>query len=326
VVEETQAIKEQFATPRKTVILTDEKPGDAVVTEADLVVPKGPQMVVVTTQGVQRSDVKGFGYRVKPGVTSRAVEAHRLQLQTEAEDTVVLISDRGRVWWGTVGRLPKAATFGQIGLSKDEKIVGAGILSDDTCLVLGTRQGRIKRVKAQDVKSTAEASWATIIGLGGADGGVLFAGVGGDEAQVMFFGTSRANRFVAGTLTPQATSSARGVAGVKILKGDQLLGGAVISDPKAKLGVVVVSKTGYIKRVPLKEFSVQGRGGQGVMLLNQTKTTGPVIAVTVGPLNGSVDLVATDGKRQRLGKLPVNSRANRGEKLAELDVAEVVVL
>jgi DNA gyrase subunit A len=308
------------------VILTDEKPGDAIVTEADLVVPKGPQMIVVTTQGVQRSDAKGFGYRVKPGVTSRAVEAHRMHLQTEAEDTVVLVSSRGRAWWGTVGRLLKAATFGQMGLSKDEQIVGAGILLDKDCLVLGTRQGRVKRVKAQDVKATAEASWATIIGLGGADDGVLFAGVGGDETQVMFFGTSRANRFVAGTLNPQATASARGVAGVKILKGEQLLGGAVIGDPKAKLGVVVVSKTGYIKRVPLKEFSVQGRGGQGVMLLNQTKTTGPLIAVTVGPMNGSVDLVATDGKRQRLGKVPVHNRANRGAKLAKLDVAEVVVL
>jgi DNA gyrase subunit A len=327
VVEETQAIKEKFATPRQTVILTDEKPGDTIVTEADLAVPDGPQVVVVTTQGVQRNDAKRFGYRVKPGTTSRAVEAHRLHLRTQPEDTVVLVSDRGRAWWGAVGRLPRSAGFQELGLAKGERVVGAGILSDGNCLVLGTRRGRVKRVKAQDCRSTAEASWATIIGLAGDDDGVLFAGVGNDEAQVMFLGSSRANRFVAGDVNPQVSRSARGVAGIKIRKGDHLLGGTVIDDPAAKLGVFVVSKTGYVKQVALKQFSVQGRAGQGVLLLNQTKATGPVVAAALGSMGGSVDLLSKSGKRQRLTETPVTTRAKRGAKLVELDeVAEVVVL
>jgi hypothetical protein len=72
---------------------------------------------------------------------------------------------------------------------------------------------------------------------------------------------------------------------------------------------------------------VQGRGGQGVLLLNQTKATGPVVAVTVGPMNGSVDLLSRDGKRQRLDEVPVTNRPNRGDKLVELDeVIEARVL
>jgi len=327
VVEEIQAIKEKFATPRKTVILTEEKPGDTIVTEADLAVPDGPQMVVVTTQGVQRNDAKGFGYRVKPGTTSRAVEAHRMHLRTEPDDAVVLVSNRGRAWWGTVGRLPRSASFEALGLSKGERVVGVDLLTDNSCLILGTRQGRVKRVTVQDVRSTAEASWAMVVGLGGGDDGVLFAGVGDDKAQVMFFSTSRAIRFSAGDVNPQATPSAKGVAGIKVRKGDHLLGGAVVSGPKAKLGVVVVSKNGFVKRVPLKEFPVQGRGGQGVVLLNQTKATGPVVAVTAGPIKGSVDFISGDGKRQRLDEVPVTNRANRGDKLVELDeVVEARVL
>jgi DNA gyrase subunit A len=327
IVEETLAIKEKFAEPRKTVILTEEKPGDVIVTEAELAIPDGPQVLAVTTQGVLRSDSKGFGYRVKPGVTSRAVEAHRMHLRTKPDDNVILISARGRVWWGAVGRLPRTASFEALGLGKDEQIVGMGLLTDEGCLVLGTRQGRVKRVKTEDVKSMAEGSWAVIIGLGGDDDAVLFAGVGGDDAQAMFFGTSKANRFDAGTVNPQATPSAKGVAGIKLAKTDQLLGGAVIGDPKADFGVVVVSKNGYIKRVPLKEFSVQGRGGQGVQLLNQTKATGPVVAVGVGPMKSAVDLIDSDGKRHRIAEVPETNRANRGEALAELtNITEVLVL
>lgn len=326
VIEETLAIKGKFATPRRTVILTDEKPGDTIVTEAELAVPDGPQMVVVTTQGVQRNDAGRFSYRVKPGTTSRAVESHRMHLRTKPEDTVVLVSDWGRAWWGAVGRLPRSASFQELGLSKGERIVGVGLLSDAAYLVLGTSRGQVKRVKAEDVKSTAEASWATVIGLGD-DDRVLFAGTGGDKAQVMFFSTSRANRFAAGTVNPQATPSAKGVAGIKVRKGDHLLAGVAIGEPTAELGLVVVSKTGYLKRVPLSEFSVQGRGGQGVQLLNQTKATGPVVAAMVGPMGGSVDLLSADGKRQRLDEVPVTNRYNRGDKLVELqEVSEVVVL
>jgi len=40
-----------------------------------------------------------------------------------------------------------------------------------------------------------------------------------------------------------------------------------------------------------------------------------------------VDLISADEKRQRLDEAPVTNRANRGEKLVELeDVAEVAVL
>jgi DNA gyrase subunit A len=327
IVEETQAIKEQFATPRKTIILTSEKPGDTIVTEAELAMPDGPQVVVVTTQGVQRNDAQGFSYRVRPGTTSRAVEAHLMHLHTTPEDTVVLVSDRGRAWWAGVGRLPRAATFKDLGLDRGEQVAGLGVLSQAGYLILGTKQGQIKRVKAEDVRSAAEASWTTIIGLPGKDDGVLFAGTGGEQAHAMFLTSSRANRFAAADINPQATPSARGVAGIKLRKGDHLLGGAVIADPRAKLGIVVVSKSGFVKRVPLEEFPVQGRGSQGVLLLNQTRATGPVVAAAVGPMDGAVDLLAADGKRQRLAEVPVENRPNRGEKLVGLDgVAEARVL
>ena len=93
--------------------------------------------------------------------------------------------------------------------------------------------------------------------------------------------------------------------------------------------MIIVSKTGYVKRVPLVRFSVRGRGGQGILLLNQTKATGPVIGVNAGPMDGSVDLIAADGKRQRLAsaEVPVENRPNRGKKLVELDeVAEIWIV
>jgi len=213
------------------------------------------------------------------------------------------------------------------GLAKGEQITGAGILAEDSFLILGTLGGQVKRVKGKDVQSAAEASWDTIIGLAGKGDGVIFAGTGDDKATALFFTSSRAIRFASADIKPQATPSARGVAGIKLLKGDQMLGGAVIPKTRAKLGVVVVSRTGYVKRVPVEEFPVKGRGGQGVLLLNQTRATGPVVAAGAGRMAGSVDLIAADGKRQRLGDVPATNRANRGRKLAKLkDIVEARVV
>jgi hypothetical protein len=64
-----------------------------------------------------------------------------------------------------------------------------------------------------------------------------------------------------------------------------------------------------------------------VLLLNQTKATGPVIAAGLGPAKTPVDLIDASDKRQRISKVPVENRPNRGKKLLKLkEVREVWVL
>jgi hypothetical protein len=44
-------------------------------------------------------------------------------------------------------------------------------------------------------------------------------------------------------------------------------------------------------------------------------------------MDGDIDLIGSAGKRQRLAEVPVENRANRGEKLVELEeVVEAWVL
>jgi len=129
-------------------------------------------------------------------------------------------------------------------------------------------------------------NWATVVGLPDEDDEVLFADIVGDGAEVLFASEGgQALRTSADEVNPQASGTARGVAGISLKKGDRLIGGAVIpSDQVSKTWVFVVSEKGYVKRVPLKEYSRQGRGTQGVRTLNITGVTGKVAAVAVGTL------------------------------------------
>ena len=330
IAQETAEIKSQFATPRRTTIV-DAAPGEgnAPITSANLAVPEHPQCVTVTTSDVQRCDALAYSYRVSTGASSRAVTAHRMSIQAEPTDKVFFVSTGGNIWAAPVGQIPEKASWSQFGLQSDERIVYAGLLKAEGCLVLGTVQGKAKRTAMPLlVESLPDGAWSEIIGLEEGDR-VAFAGVSDDKGEVLFFTSSRILRVSAETISCQQTSSARGVAGIKLRKEDVLLSGAVIANPKGQV-VLILSQKGYLKRVPIEEFPVQSRGGQGVLSLNATRTTGPVVAAAVGKPGRSttVDVLASDGKRQRLSlrSIPTDKRANRGKKLVELGQANEIVI
>lgn len=328
VIEETTALKAQFATLRRTVIIDreDQAAGLAVTTEADLVVPNKPQVVAITTRGILRADADQFSYKVKVGPSARAVEAHLQQLRLQPEDTLLLVSNRGRAWKAPMGRVPPEASFADLGLTKGEYLIAGGVLTSDHYLTIGTRVGNIKRTKVADL-TMSEASWATAIGLNGKDE-ALFAVVGSDKAEVIFFTASgKAIRFAAAEVNPQATGSARGVAGIKLGKDDSLVAGGVI-EPDEQVQVVAVSQTGFVKRVYLKEFPVQGRGGQGVQSLEITKVTGKVAAATVAAGQAKTcDVLSAKGLRHRLeiDNIPITDRRKRGEKLVDFGADDTII-
>ena len=335
IVEETAEIKKRYATPRRTTIV-DAAPGEggAVVTTADLAVPGCAQMVVVTTAGILRGDESAYSYRVQSGASSRAVTAHRMRVRAEPTDRVFFVSTAGRIWAAPVGQVPEEASLARMGLQDGEGIVYVGAVAvsqprAQAYLVMGTVQGKVKRTTlASLMESLSDGVWTEAIGLVDPDR-VAFAGVCGEKGEVLFFTSSRVLRIAADTISDQLTLSARGVIGIKVREEDRLLGGAVVTHAADQV-VFVLSAKGYLKRMPIDEFAVQGRGGMGVQSLNVTKASGPVVAAAVGRAvePTAVDVLAADGKRQRipLAQIPAGNRASRGQKLVTLEQANEIVV
>ena len=327
VIEETEEIKDKHAEPRRTIIVESEEGHQAAVTVSDMVIPSDTQLVFVSQDGLQRVDSKGYRESVTKGKpSSRAVNISLLREKIEPTETLILVSNKGRCWQGNAGRLPLSGSFTDIGLSRDERIVGIGVAREGAKLVIGTTAGMIKRVEIADVLSSrAEATWATIIGLNGGGEEVLFAGVASDEAHVMICTSGnkklapRVLRFEAGTINPQATPSAKGVTAIKMM-GDSLVCGILVDPEYQKQGFVyTVTENGHIKRIDINDFPVQGRGGQGVQLWKVSEVTGFVTGFTVGSEKDQVEVYSTKSKRFRIdGKdLPVVTRATKGVDLGK---------
>jgi DNA gyrase subunit A len=332
IVEETKALKEEFSVPRRTVIVDseDKAAGTTVMTGSDLVAPDTDQVLALTPDGLARSDSSSFSYRPSDGLTTRAARSvHLDHVRAAPEDKVILLSSGGAGWRAEVGFIPETATPKKLGLGPGKRVVSMSVARQDGFLLLGTRAGRVKRTAVADL-SLLDREWGPVIGLTD-DDELLFGGVADESANVIFY-TSEGQllRLDSSEINPQKTDTASGVIGISLKQGDQVLGGMVV--PQAAEGdagwqVVVVSETGYANRVPLTEFSVQGRNTQGVQCLRETKSGGKLGDLAVGRPGDGVDVYLEDGRRFHLGDLSTitsMTRGSRGKRLIEARNSKVV--
>jgi DNA gyrase subunit A len=319
--EETLAIKEQFATPRRTLIL--EKAGEGGLAKLRSVDIEGNQVIMVSTRGnIFRVPAAEFNGKQTKGTSKRAVEAPLFWQQVGATDTVLLISSAGRAWRGPIGQIPPQGTLEDLGLSKGETIVGAGAIPIQVrgaFLTLVATNGKVKRTALADLAG-AEGHWNTVMGGLGKKDRIISAGVTDGNTEVMIFTSgAKAIRFKETDANPQASGSATGVAAIRLGKGDTIITGALVTDPDDQ--VVVVSESGWLKRVPLSGFPVQGRGGGGVQTLGITKATGKVAGAAVSSEKGNVNVMSARGRRYHVATkdIPVSNRPNRGQQLVDFD-------
>jgi DNA gyrase subunit A len=121
---------------------------------------------------------------------------------------------------------------------------------------------------------------------------------------------------------------AAGVIGIRLLKkeGDRVVSMSVVQ-PGAEL--LVLTETGYGKRVPLTEFRVKHRGGQGVRLIAlEGRKTGVVAAVQqVTELDEELVLISAHGQvvRTELSSINRYSSGARGVIVMRLNEGDRVV-
>jgi DNA gyrase subunit A len=115
---------------------------------------------------------------------------------------------------------------------------------------------------------------------------------------------------------------AMGVTGMKMKKGDILVGSSVI-DKEAQTGeYLVMTKNGYGKKTKLKEYKVQKRGGSGIKTVQVTGKTGELMAsmVTVAGRQEEIIAISKQGQiiRISLNEIPTLGRQTQGVRIMKM--------
>jgi len=324
--DELAAVAEQFGTPRRT-LLTEARASVATTSSstrratAVLEIADAPCEVLLSTTGrAIRIDISDDGLGQGPARRRTKHDAIRSRVVTTSRTEIGAVTNTGRLIRFTAVDLPgvpansiQLAAGAKIGdylaLGGKERVLGFVTLDSDQPIVIGTRQGTVKRITAGGYPSRPDFELITL------KPGDEIAGVsqGGDGDELVFV-TSDAQllHFAASAVRPQGVA-AGGMAGISLSpKATVIFFGAV--DPAVQNIVATISTSiatvagvdpGRAKVSAIGEFPGKGRATGGVRAHSFLKGedllglawVGPAPALAVGA-DGSVRELPDPGAKR----------------------------
>ena len=141
---------------------------------------------------------------------------------------------------------------------------------------------------------------------------------------VMLFGSGgKAIRFKESDVRAMGRT-ARGVRGIKLRPGEKVIS-LMIPDPEGE--ILIASEHGYGKRSRIADFSVIGRGGQGMISIKVTERNGKVVGAIQVSNGDQVILISDQGTlvRIRSDEVSLQGRNTQGVRLINVGEGEKLV-
>ncbi|HVZ11306.1 MAG TPA: DNA gyrase subunit A [Candidatus Paceibacterota bacterium] len=191
-------------------------------------------------------------------------------------------------------------------------------------LFMATDHGIIKKVE-MDAFDQVRRNGMIAIKLKGDDRLGWVLGTSGDDQIIMTTTAGNAIRFKEKDVRPMGRSAA-GVLGVRLEKGQRVVGADVIPSGVEKgLQLLAVMENGYGKRTDIKFYKLQKRGGHGIMTAKITPKTGDLVSAHVTSEENK-ELIAVSRKgqviRTAIEGISVLGRATQGVRIMKMDAGD----
>ncbi len=291
---ENLELAKKYAGERRTRIQDD---ASRELSDEDLIADED---VVITISGrgyIKRQPLLTYRRQARGGkgiIGARTVEedavAHLLVANTH--DWALFFTNRGRVFSSKVHAVPDASRQAKgvpiinlegVQVESGERVLAVITLPDfekGHNLVMATRRGIIKKTPIEHFERVRSTGIRAIT-VAEDDALAWVAVSSGSDDIVLATRLGNIARFNERNVRAMGRDAA-GVIGIRLAKeGDELVGMEVVPSPEAD--ILVLTETGYGKRVPLSEFMTKkGRANQGVRLIRlEGAKTGKVAAVRI---------------------------------------------
>lgn len=345
IADELREAHKNFATPRRSEIIpdADDINIESLITEEEMMVTFSHRGYV-KRQAVSDYRTQRRGGRGKQAAGTREDDFINRLFVASTHDYLLIFTNLGKVFWKKVYELPLASR-----ISRGRPIVGLLELSEgetvqtvlpvdnfegERYVVFATAGGVVKKTLLSAF-SNPRRNGIIAISLDDNDRLINAALTGDGDTLLLFSNVGKAVRFYAGDLRAMGRST-RGVRGMRLKEGQQLVSMLALSVEAAEQNAILVAaNNGRGKRTDADEFAIKGRGGQGVIALrlpSNDKDAAVIGATLAGDkddlmliTNGGV-LVRTSMKEiRRLGRVTQGSRLINLDKNSRLvSVAQII--
>ena len=301
-------MKEKFGDKRRTRIAQD---ATREMSDEDLIADED---VVITISGrgyIKRQPLTAYrqqhrGGKGVRGMTTREEDAVKSLQVANTHDWAFFFTNKGRCFSTKVHEIPDASRQNKgipivnlpgVQVESGEVPVATVILQNFSAggyLAFSTKKGVIKKTALEQFEKV-RSSGIIAITLDKGDELAQVIPTSGEDDIVLATRQGRICRFHEKEARPMGRS-AGGVIGIRIARQGDLVVAAAVVEPGADL--LVLTETGFGKRVPVGAFSRKHRGTQGVRLIPlEGRKTGPVVAVRqVSEADEEVILISAEGQ------------------------------
>jgi len=331
-------LKTVFGDARRTKIYS-QKIGE--IAEEDLIPLE--ETIITLTQGgyIKRINPKTYKIQKRGGKGILGMKTlqddlveHFLLAQTH--DSLLFFTDSGKVFSLPVYEIPEGARVARgrglmnfLEISPQDKILCLKPLTKKDLeagtnfLIMATKNGIIKKTPLADFANIRK-SGLIAISLKKGDELESVQQTSGQDEIILVTKNGQAIRFKEKDIRPMGRT-ATGIKGLRLAAGDALIGLEVVKPNSQSL--LLVTENGFGKRVALKEYKCQRRGGAGIRTLKINPKVGQVVAIKI--LTGEEeDLIVISQKgqviRTKISQISQLSRAAQGVRLMKLETGDKV--
>jgi len=332
IAEEMTAIRDKFATPRRSQIVND--PGELGTED---LIDDEEIVVTMTAAGYIKSvaagnfKIQGRGGRGIAGAKLKEEDLVTQVVHTTTHAYILLFSNFGKVYRLRGHEIPMkertakgTAVVNLVPLAPGETveaIIDTRDFPEDQFLMFVTSDGQVKKTAFSEYDKSRRDGF---IALNLRDGDRLVRVVRTTGHDDLFCVTAQGMtiRFSEDDVRPMGRSAA-GVRGIKLKQGDAVVSLDVAGDD---LDILIVTDAGYGKRTKLERFNRQARGGQGVRGIRLTAARGRVVAAFMANLDEEILFVSSGGVviRTAVREIASQGRDATGVRVMSLDDGQTV--
>ena len=319
--DEMNEIKRRFGDARRTELV--ESTDDI---DLEDLIPRGTCVVTVTHAGyMKRQKVSEYaaqnrGGMGKAGLSMKEEDFVENIIVCDTHSYLLAFTDDGKVFTMKAYRVPEASRTAKgtnvanlLQLGENEKITSliavAGFAKDEY-LTMVTRRGIVKRTLLSEYEYQRKGGKIALT-LDEGDA-LLFVRLTKGEGELLIATRDgQAVRFEEKNVRAMGRT-ARGVIGIRLDEGDEVVGVAVVDENRTLL---TMTEKGIGKRSRFDDFRVmKNRGGMGVACHNLSEKTGRLSAITTVEEDDDIMLITNEGTiiRTPVAGIPVLSRTAAG--------------
>ena len=325
----TDLVKKYGDARRTELTHIEVKPEDKVIEE---IIPEDCIVILSQTGNIKRIPQTSFKVQRRNGKGVKTKDDVVMStISTNTIDNLLLFTKKGKMFKIIVDEVPVGTNVSKgvyvgtlINMDQDDEVIAITSLARSSTakyVVFFTKKGLIKKTCLDEYTKIKRSTGIAAIKINEGDSiaNVEFIN---EEDILVITKKGMSIHFESKNINPIGRIAA-GVKTIKLDENDEVIVGLPIHSKEDV--IAVFSTKGYGKKVPIKEFVLQGRGGKGLTIYHSSAIYGDVVGATVIKDNNiilltgqpnSICIAATD--------LPMLTRTSFGNIMIKSNILSIV--